>query len=82
MDEVALLSDERLGGKRGLHAFEPGTTGPFFQHSVWRILLAMREEKLNERLGERLNVPDEKSMDDRRPSDPAMPGRRARRKDK
>ena len=42
----------------------------------------MREEILNDRLGERLNVPDEKSMDDRRPSDPAMPGRRARRKDK
>ena len=78
MDEVALLSDERLGGKRRLHAFEPRTTGSFFQHSVWRILLAMREEILNERL----NVPDEKSMDDRRPSDPAMPGRRARRKDK
>ena len=61
-------------GLQGTRFYHPTSRG--FEAEVQK-RLAMREDILNERF----NVPDEKSIDDRRPSDPAMPGRRMRRKD-
>ena len=78
-DDAVVEMEGMPEGLQGTRFYHPTSRG--FEAEVQK-RLATREEKLNERLGERLNVPDEKSMDDRRPSDPAMPGRRARRKDK
>ena len=78
-DEAVVEMEGMPEGLEGTRFYHPTSRG--FEAEVQK-RLAMREEILNDRLGERLDVPDEKSMDDRRPSDPAMPGRRARRKDK
>lgn len=78
-DDAVVEMEGMPEGLQGTRFYHPTSRG--FEAEVQK-RLATREEKLNDRLGERLNVPDEKSMDDRRPSDPAMPGRRARRKDK
>ncbi len=78
-DDAVVEMEGMPEGLQGTRFYHPTSRG--YEAEV-RKRLTMREEILNERLGERLNVPNEKSMEDRRPTDPAMPGRRARRKDK
>ena len=78
-DDAVVEMEGMPEGLEGTRFYHPTSRG--YEAEVQK-RLARREEILNERLGERLNIPDQKSMDDRRPTDPAMPGRRARRKDK
>lgn len=78
-DDAVVEMEGMPKGLQGRRFYRPTSRG--YEAEV-RKRLARREEILNERIGERLGVPDEASLDDRRPADPAMPGRRARRKER
>lgn len=77
-DDAVVEMEGMPEGLEGTRFYRPTSRG--YEAEV-RKRLARREEILNERLRERLRMPDEAPLDDRRPADPAMPGRRGRRRD-
>ena len=76
--EDAVVEMEGLPeGLRGKRFYRPSGRG--FEAEVAR-RLGRREEILSERPGKSLGFPEDPSAADPRPSDPAMPGKRGRRK--
>ncbi|MDA1001419.1 MAG: replication-associated recombination protein A [bacterium] len=63
-------------GLRGHRFYRPAGRG--FEAEIEKRIRA-REERLDARVGERLGVPDAPHLHDRRPSDPAMPGKRRKK---
>ncbi len=76
--EDAVVEMEGLpDGLRGRRFYRPTERG--FEAEVGR-RMARREDILAGRVGRRLGVPDVSPEEDPRPTDPAMPGRRGRKK--
>ncbi len=76
-DEAVVEMEGLPDGLRGTRFYRPTDRG--FEAEIGR-LMNRREEILAERIGRTIGVPDEVPPRDRRPSDPAMPGRRARKR--
>ena len=76
-DDAIVEMEGMPEGLEGTRFYHPTSRG--YEAEV-RKRLARRGEILNERLAERLRIPDEERPGDRRPADPAMPGRRGRRR--
>jgi putative ATPase len=75
-DDAVVEMEGLPEGLRGTRFYRPGERG--FEAEIAR-RLGRREEILAERMGKTLGVPEERPSKDLRPSDPAMPGRRARK---
>jgi putative ATPase len=76
-DDAVVEMEGLPDGLRGTRFYRPTDRG--FEAEIRR-RMNRRGEILVERMGRTIGIPDEKSPMDRRPSDPAMPGRRARKK--
>lgn len=75
-DDAVVEMEGLPNGLRGKHFYQPGERG--FEAEIAR-RMKHREEILSERMGQSWKVPKEISEKDRRPSDPSMPGRKARK---
>ena len=75
-DDAVVEMEGLPDGLRGERFYRPGKRG--FEAEI-ASRLRRREEILAERMGKSLGVPEEPPSKDCRPTDPAMPGRRARR---
>lgn len=76
-DDAVVEMEGLPDGLRGSRFYHPTDRG--FEAEISR-RMNRREEILTERLGRSMGVPDEPPQIDRRPTDPAMPGRRRRSK--
>ncbi len=76
-DDAVVEMEGMPEGLQGTRFYHPTSRG--YETEV-RKRLARREETWNQRMGERLHTPEEGRLDDRRPADPAMPGKRGRRR--
>ncbi len=76
-DDAVVEMEGLPDGLRGTRFYRPSDRG--FEAEIGR-RMSRRGEILADRMGRTLGVPDEAPSQDRRPSDPAMPGRRARKK--
>jgi putative ATPase len=76
-DDAVVEMEGLPDGLRGSHFYRPSDRG--FEGEIAR-RMNRREEILTERIGRSMGVPDETPQMDRRPTDPAMPGRRRSKK--
>jgi putative ATPase len=75
-DDAVVEMEGLPDGLRGEHFYRPGDRG--FEAEIAR-RMSSREDILAERMGRTMGVPEERPAKDMRPTDPAMPGRRAKK---
>ena len=75
-DDAVVEMEGLPDGLRGERFYRPGDRG--FEAEIAR-RMSSREDILAERMGRTMGVPEERPAKDMRPTDPAMPGRRAKK---
>jgi putative ATPase len=75
-DDAVVEMEGLPDGLRGKRFYRPGDRG--FEAEISR-RMSSREDILAERMGRTMGVPEERPAKDMRPTDPAMPGRRAKK---